>query len=184
MRPKSPLAIFRFNADYSVFGSSTFSVECRTQFSALSRVLPIPKGLDHSAQRWPDSERDYAGVATREGSNPERVAYQRLMKVIQLFQSCDYPVIAPWVARSAQPRADRFNPFGIGLNPRRPRTAFGIPPKTAKNQLPPKGAKGSKKTCRNEENQQKQTEKKILRSLRCLLLSNPQCGRPPLPAGP
>jgi hypothetical protein len=58
------------------------------------------------------------------------------MKVIQLFQSCDYPVIAPWVARSAQPRADRFNPFGIGLNPRRPRTAFGIPPKTAKNQNP------------------------------------------------
>jgi hypothetical protein len=73
-------------------------------------------------------------VATRKGSNPERVAYQRLMKEIQLFQSCDYPVIPPWVARSAQPRADRFNPFGIGLNPRRPRTTFGISPKTAKNQ--------------------------------------------------
>ena len=78
-------------------------------------------------------ERPNAGVATREGSNPERVAYQRLMKVIQLFQSCDFPVNSPWVARSAQPRADRFNPFGIGLNPRCPRTAFGIPLKTAKN---------------------------------------------------
>ena len=73
-------------------------------------------------------------VATREDSNPERVVYQRLMRKIQLFQSCYFPVIAPRVARSAQPWADRFNPFGIGLNPRRPRTAFGIPLKTAKNQ--------------------------------------------------
>jgi hypothetical protein len=92
-----------------------------------------PKGIGSSSpalarfiegQRW---------VAQRKGFNPERVAYQRLMKEIQLFQSCDFPVNSPWVARSAQPRAERFNPFGIGLNPRCPRTAFGIPLKTAKN---------------------------------------------------
>ena len=74
-----------------------------------------PKGIGSSSpalarfiegQRW---------VAQRKGFNPERVAYQRLMKEIQLFQSCDFPVNSPWVARSAQPRADRFNPFGIGL---------------------------------------------------------------------
>jgi hypothetical protein len=36
------------------------------------------------------------------------------MRKIQLFQSCYFPVIAPRVARSAQPWAERFNPFGIG----------------------------------------------------------------------
>jgi hypothetical protein len=46
--------------------------------------------------------------------NPERVASQTLTKEIQPFQGCDASVFLPRVARSSQPWAERFNPFGIG----------------------------------------------------------------------
>src|SRR5208282_821332 len=45
--------------------------------------------------------------------NPEKVASQRLAKGIQPFQGCHLSVFSPRVARSSQPWADRFNPFGI-----------------------------------------------------------------------
>jgi len=41
------------------------------------------------------------------------------------------PSRSPWVARSSQPRADRFNPFGIDSPAK---TVSGFPPKTARNQ--------------------------------------------------
>jgi hypothetical protein len=34
---------------------------------------------------------------------------------MQLFQSCDFSVLAPRVAHSSQPRAEIFNPFGIAV---------------------------------------------------------------------
>jgi len=46
--------------------------------------------------------------------NPERVASHALEKKIQPFQGCDVSVFSPRVARSSQPWAERFNPFGIG----------------------------------------------------------------------
>jgi hypothetical protein len=45
-------------------GSSLFSVELAGPAFQLGATAcsSIPKGLDHSAQRWPDSERAYAGL--------------------------------------------------------------------------------------------------------------------------
>ena len=78
-------------------------------------------------QIWVRLFRVFRGFLSQEpDSNPERVAFQRLMKEIQLFQSCDFPVISPWVARSAQPRADRFNPFGIDDNSLAPAGGAGV----------------------------------------------------------
>jgi hypothetical protein len=52
-------------------------------------------------------------VAAITSHNPERVEYQMLTKRIQPFQGFDFLLSSPRVARSSQPWAERYNPFGI-----------------------------------------------------------------------
>jgi hypothetical protein len=75
----------------------------------------IPTGLDHSAQGWP-RQRTTLGQRRTNFINPERVASNghRKQSVIQPLQGCDLFNREPRVARSAQPWAERFDPFGIG----------------------------------------------------------------------
>ena len=54
-------------------------------------------------------------VATVGLHNPERVASHALTRAIQPLQGCAESIFSPRVARSSQPWADRFNPFGIEL---------------------------------------------------------------------
>ena len=107
MKPELPLI--------KVKGYSLFSVETKRlvhQIAAHNRPA-IPKGLNHSAQGWPIL-RGLPWVAAFELHNPERVEYQSLRKQIQPLQGCDSSLISPRVARSSQPWAESFNPFGIG----------------------------------------------------------------------
>jgi hypothetical protein len=77
----------------------------------VARVGPIPRGLP-----W---------IKAFKSINPEWVAYQALRKQMQPFQGRDLSESSPRVARSSQPWAKRFNPFGIG------RTNFRAPTATS-----------------------------------------------------
>ena len=112
-----------------IAGSSLFSVECQ------NRAFPFVKSFIPQSQRdWiiqpsvgPTQRGPTLGF-DKMGFNPERVAYQQLMQEIKPFQGLRFFRLAPWVARSSQPRADSSNPFGIAFNSRhRPQTASGIP---------------------------------------------------------
>ena len=116
-------------------GSSLFSVECQ------NRAFPFVQSfIPQSRRDWiiqpsvgPTQRGPTLGF-DKMGFNPERVAYQRLMREIKPFQGLRFFRLAAWVARSSQPRADSSNPFGIGFNLRHcPQTASAIPLKTAKN---------------------------------------------------
>ena len=120
-------------------GSSLFSVECQFRAFTLVQSLILQSQRDWIIQPGvgPTPGGPTLGTGTT-GFNPERVAYQRLAEEIQPFQGLGLFWLAPWVARSSQPWADRLNPFGIGSNRRHhPQTASGIPPKIAKNRLFP-----------------------------------------------
>ena len=84
-----------------------------------------PKGIELFSPRLDRFREGLPWVNAYKLINPEGVAYQALRKQIQPVQGRDFSEFSPRVARSSQPWAERFNPFGIGqTNGRSPKLAW------------------------------------------------------------
>ena len=121
-------------ANRALAGSSLFSVECNSAFFQLGASAVLQSQRDWIIQpRVGPIREGLPWVTIILFHNPERVVSQALTNAIQPFQGCGLFRFSPRVARSSQPWAERFNPFGIGAPNESFLNASCIPLKTAKN---------------------------------------------------
>ena len=85
-----------------------------TRKRQVNRVTTIPTGLQHSAQGWP-RQRTTLSQPSQIISNPNGVVSISRHDGIQPFPGWNRLNVKPRVARSSQPWAKRYNPFGIVL---------------------------------------------------------------------
>jgi hypothetical protein len=90
---------------------------------ALNEPSANPEGIESLSPGLARFREGLPWVKSFPWINPEGVAYQVLRKQIQPFQGRDFSEFSPRVARSSQPWAKGFNPFGIGLSSSRSPTA-------------------------------------------------------------
>jgi hypothetical protein len=80
-----------------------------------------PKGIASISPGLARVREGLPWVAANKIHNPARVESQPLMKPVQPMQGCAISLLSPRVARSSQPWAESFNPYGIShTNDRRP----------------------------------------------------------------
>ena len=75
---------------FAVFGG----INSGSQLSAMA-LLQIPKGLYHAAQRWPDSERAYAGLTQGKVPTLKGLHINALWKGCNPFRVGDFSVLLP-----------------------------------------------------------------------------------------